>query len=445
MQNQTDKQTASETRRRFLKSTGGLAAAAVCLRQDSAAAPRPEALAVSGGPKAVTASAADAFRWPRYGTEEEEAMIEFLRKPNYWTRGVAFEKAWQKFLGAPYCSAHANGTSALTTMYYALNLPPGSEILVPSYTFFATITPMRIWGLVPVFVDINPKTLNFDLEDAKRRLTKNTKAMVPVHWFGLPCEMDHICDFAKEKGLIVLEDSSHSHGASVKGKMTNLWGVMAAASMQLGKPLPSCEGGVATYQTQEYYERATCLARYEMCRKFPKSSRYSKYGGTGLGLNLRISPYSAVVAACQLKKLTKNNEEGVAQIRRFNDRLIQLPGLSEQAARPDMTRVYYANNTLFIDEAKAGMSRAACVKALRAEGVPARPYSYTLQHTLELYKEAQWWHHKPTIPEVLPGSELANRTAIALPYFTKQVPELADQYVKAFEKVWSHRSQLGRV
>ena len=103
-------------------------------------------------------------------------------------------------------------------MFFALDLPPGSEIMVPSYTLFATIMPMRFFGLVPVFVDINPRTLNFDLEDGKRRLTKNTKAVLPVHWFGLPCDMDHICDFAKEKGLIVLEDACHAHGASLQGQ-----------------------------------------------------------------------------------------------------------------------------------------------------------------------------------------------------------------------------------
>jgi perosamine synthetase len=297
---------------------------------------------------------------------------------------------------------------------------------------------------VPVFVDVNPKTLNFDLEDAKRRLTKNTKALVPVHWFGLPCEMDHICDWAKEKGLLVLEDCSHSHGASVAGKPTGLWGEMAAASMQLGKPLPACEGGVGMYRGREHYERATCLGHYEICGRLPKDSRYAKYVETGLGLKLRLNPFAAVIAQCQLKKLVANNKLIVGQLRGLNDRLAQLPGLAEQAPRPDMQRTYYACNTFFIDEAKAGMSREACVKALRAEGVSVRTYSYALQHKLALYHEAEWWHHKPEIPESLPGSELANRTAIAMPPFTKAVPELVDQYAKAFEKVWAHRAELGK-
>lgn len=152
-----------------------------------------------------------------------------------------------------------------------------------------------------------------------------------------------------------------------------------------------------------------------------------------------------MIAQCQLEKLLENNKLIVGQIRQMNDRLTELPGLSEQAPRADIERVYYAVNTLFIDEAKAGMSREACVKALQAEGVSVSAYVYTLQHELQLYHEAEWWHHKPTIPDALPGSELANRTAIAIPCFTKAVPELVDQYVKAFEKVWAHRAQLASV
>ena len=95
----------------------------------------------------------------------------------------------------------------------------------------------------------------------------------------------------------------------------------------------------------------------------------------------------------------------------------------------------------FIDEAEAGMSRQACVRALRAEGVATSAFSYRLQHKCPLYTESQWWHHPPVTTE-LPGSELANATAIPLPYFTSEVPELVDQYVKAFEKVWAHRREL---
>ena len=441
MQRKTDM-----SRRTFLKSSGVLAAgltlsAQRASAQAAVAAPgSKEALAISGGPKAVTVPDAGSVAWPRYGAAEEQAVLALVKSPNYEPI-AGLEEDWRGHFGVPYAKAHINGTSALTSMFFALNLPPGSEILVPSYTFFATIVPMRLFGLVPVFVDINPRTLNFDLEDAKKRLTKDTKAVLPVHWIGLPCEMDRICEWAKEKGLIVLEDSAHAHGAKLQGKYTGSWGRMAIFSFQTSKPLPAIEGGMGVYQNREDYERATVFGNYDM-PGIPADSPDMKYKGSGLGVKFRMHPMSAALARCQLKGLEERNEAGAKQIRRLNDALTQLPGLYEQTyGRKDMQRLYYSWNVLFIDEKEAGMSRAKAVEALKAEGVNASALGYTLQHKLPLYTEPQWWHHLPVIPD-LPGSDQANATAIALPYFTMEVPELVDQYIKGFEKVWAHRKEL---
>jgi dTDP-4-amino-4,6-dideoxygalactose transaminase len=433
-----------QNRRTFLKSAGALA---VGLPSGGGSSTRRsnETLALNGGPRTITCTdSGEAWRWPLYGEAEMQAMKDVLANPGYGQL-AAFEKDWKDYTGSPFVKTHCNGTSALTTMFFALDLPPGSEIMVPSHTFFATIVPMRLFELVPVFVDIDPRTLNFDLNDAKKRLTKNTKAVLPVHWLGLPCEMDQICDWAEEKGLIVLEDAAHAHGARLKNKMIGTWGRMSIFSFQKTKPLPAIEGGMGMYQEQADCERATTFGHYSLPGGFPDSSGYRKYHGTGLGAKFRMHPMSAALARCQLPGLDERNAKGAAQIRRLNDRLLQLPGLYEQTYnRSDMKRVYYSRNILFIDETQAGMSRDAAVKALKAEGVPVDAYSYRLQHKCALYKEAKWWHHLPVIPE-LPGSEQANATAIRLPYFTSEVPELVEECARAFEKVWAHRSQLGNV
>ena len=442
MKRKTNDRKSQFTRRAFLTSTGAFAAGLALAGQSTVRGSK-ETLALFGGPKSVSypdGKHSEAYRWPLYGPEEEKAVLQLVRRPSY-APIAAFERDWKEYHKVPYVKAHCNGTSALTSMFFALDLPPGSEIMVPSYTFFATIVPMRLFGLVPVFVDINPRTLNLDVEDAKRRLTENTKALIPVHWLGLPCEMDDMCDFAKEKGLIVLEDAAHAHGATMQGKLMGTWGRMSIFSYQTSKPLPSIEGGMGMYQNREDYERATTLGHYSLPNGFPEGSPYRKYQGTGLGLKLRMHPIAAALARAQLRGLKKRNTEAAAQVRRLNDRIVDLPGLYEQQARRDMRRVYYAYNMLFIDEAKAGMSRSACVQALKAEGVRTSEYSYRLQHKCAMYKEDRWWHHTPVIPE-LPGSEEANRTAMPLPLFTSEVPELVDQYVKAFRKVWAHRKEL---
>ncbi len=428
------------SRRAVLASAGAAAAGAL----GRARGDESTALAIDGGAPAVSvpsARHAEAVRWPRFGPDEEAAVLAVLRDPGY-SAIDELERDWRERFAVPFAKAHCNGTSALAAMYFALDLPPGSEVLVPTYTFFASIVPMRLFGLVPAFVDVDPRTLNLDLDDARRRLTPNVKAMLPVHWMGLPCPMDDMAAFAREHGLALLEDVAHAHGASYRGKPLGSWGRMSIFSFQASKPLPAMEGGIGTYLERVDYERASSFGDSAAGARFPAESPYRRYVGTGLGLKLRINPLAAALARAQLPALDARNAAGVAQVRRLNDRLVRLPGLSEPSCPADARRIYYASNVLSFDESKAGAPIEAVVKALQAEGVRARVHTYPLQHKMKLYSEPQWWHHPPVIPE-LPGAERANRTTLSLPYFTADAPELVDQYAAAFEKVWAHRSKLG--
>jgi dTDP-4-amino-4,6-dideoxygalactose transaminase len=435
----------NRTRREFVQA-GGAALAGIGAA-GSAWAAASETLALSGGPKTVTFPAAQhnaLSRWPRYGAPEKKVLHDLIDNNKFYDEIVLFEREWQQYTKAPFVKAHMNGSSALTSMYFALDLPAGSEIMVPSYTFFATCLAMRFFGYVPIFIDIDPKTGCFDLDDAKRKLTPRTKALVPMHSWGMPCEMDHILAFGKEKGLIVLEDSAHAHGASMQGKMMGTFGAMAIYSYQASKVMPAVEGGMGMYQTREYYERATAFGNYDLPEKFPADSPMRKYQGTGFGQKYRMHPFAAAVARRQLVQLDEHNAVVAANVRQLNSRLMELPGLSEPRVRPDQKRVYYNGNMLLFDEAKAGCSRAAVLKALVAEGVHAGFWDYPEQHKLAIYSEEKWWHHKPTIPETMPGTAQVNRTHIFLPAFYEPAPELNEQYAKAFEKVWAHRESLGK-
>jgi dTDP-4-amino-4,6-dideoxygalactose transaminase len=313
---------------------------------------------------------------------------------------------------------------------------------VPSYTFFSACLAMRFFGLVPVFIDIDPKTACFDLEDAKRKLTPQTKAVEAMDSWGLPCEMDRIGDWAKEKGLILLEDAAHAHGASMQGKKMGTWGAMGIYSFQTSKVLPAVEGGMGMYQTRQYYERAAAFGHYEDPAKFPADSPVRAYEGTGFGQKYRMHPFAAALARQQLKGLDQTSAIVEKNVRAMNDRLTQLPGVTEPHCRSDQKRAYYNANMLFIDFKKLGFSRDTLLKALKAEGVRVSIWDYPEQHKLKIYSEAKWWHHPPRIPESMPGNAYVNANHVFLPLIYGEAPALVEQYGKAFEKVWAHRTEL---
>lgn len=438
--------TTKQSRRDFLKTTAA-ASAGLAMAGPALAQGKVEKLALDGGPKTVNYPARKftaLTRWPRFGAEEKKRIGQMIdgaaSASSFYAELPLFEKEWQGYTKSPFVKSHINGTSALTSMYFALNLPPGSEIMVPSYTFFATCLAMRFFGHVPIFIDIDPKTACFDLEDAKRKLTPRTKAVVAMHSWGLPCEMDRIAEWAKEKGLILLEDSAHAHGASMQGKKMGTWGLMGIYSFQGSKVLPAIEGGMGMYQEREHFERAAAFGHYEV--KFPEASPVHPYEGTGFGQKYRMHPFSAALGREQLKKLDDLNALVSKNVRALNDRLVQLPGIAEPRCRPDQQRVYYNGNMLMMDFKALGFSRDALVKALKAEGVQASFWDYPEQHKLKIYSEPQWWHHPPQVPDAMPGNAHVNANHIFLPLFYEAVPELNEQYARAFEKVWAHRERL---
>jgi dTDP-4-amino-4,6-dideoxygalactose transaminase len=431
----------NETRRAFVQAAAAAAGAPALRAQAN------ETLAIDGGPKAVTipsAKQAEYFKWPRYGDEEKQAVLALMDNNNWYGEIPLFEKELQEYLKVPYVKAHSSGTCSLMSMFFALEFPAGSEILAPSYTAWATTAPLHLFGYVPVFVDISPRTMTFDLKYAKKRVNARTKAIMVMHSFGNPCDMDQICEFATERGLMVLEDAAQAQGATLKGKPMGAWGTMGMFSHQSSKILPAIEGGSGTYQNRAHYERATVFGGYELARYFPDDSPYKKYVGTGIGPKFRIHSLGAAIARRQLRKVDRQTALEDTQVRELSDRLIELPGLSRPYCRPDAKRVYWGSQLLFIDEAKAGCSKAALIKALRGEGVNISSGEYDEQHKYKLYAEPKWWHHPVTIPEDLHGTTQVNRQAAKIPVFRTEASELIEQYVKAFEKVWAHRSRLAK-
>jgi len=435
----------NEGRRSFLQA-GSAALFGVTIPEAlSAPARATESLALFGGPKAVSFpddKYQELTRWPRYGQAEKDALHQLIDSNGFYNELPLFEAEWKEYTGIPFVRAHMNGSSAITSMFFAIDLEPGSEIMVPSYDFFVDCLGMRFFSYVPIFIDIDPATACFNLDDARRKFTSRTRAVFPMHSWGLPCEMDHIRAFAREKDLIVLEDAAHSHGASMQGKKTGTWGDLAIFSFQASKVLPTVEGGMGMYHTRLHYERALAFGEYTAPETFRTDSPMHRYAGTGCGQKYRMHPFAAALGRVQLRGLDAHIAMVEKNVRRQNDPLVQLTGLSEPRCRADQKRAYYNANMLLLDSAKVGISRDALVKALKAEGVNASTWVYPEQHKLTIYSEPQWWHHPPVIPTSMPGNDFINNQHIFLPLFYGEADDVIDQYVKAFQKIWAHRSQL---
>ena len=407
---------------------------------------RTERLAVSGGPKSVAypgRQVAALTRWPRYGAEEKKALHDMIDSGRFYQELPLFEKEWQDYTKSPYVKAHMNCSSALTSMYFALDLEPGSEIMVPSYTFFSTCLAMRFFGYVPIFVDIDPKTACFDLDDAKRKLTPRTKAVVAMHSWGLPCEMDHIAGWCREKGLILLEDAAHAHGGRDAGQEDGHLG------RDGGVQLPGVEGAAEHRGRYGDVPDPGVLRAGDRLRQlrrpgdFPRGQPRAGVRGHRLRPEVPDAPVRRRGAPAAAPRPRRPQRcWPIKNVRALNDRLVQLPGLSEPRCRPDQKRVYYYANMLLLDERKAGFSRDALLKALVAEGVQATIWDYPEQHKMKIYSEAKWWHHAPTIPTSMPGNEQVNHTHIFLPLLYGEASELIDQYVRALRRSGPHRSEL---
>ena len=249
--------------------------------------------------------------WPDFDTDEKEAVLEVLdsNKVNYWTgqKGREFEKQFAAYFECEYAVAVANGTVALDLAWQALDLPKGSEVIVTSRTFIASISSIVLAGLTPVFADIDRDTQNITSETIKPHLSDKTAAILCVHLAGWPCEMDDILALAKKHNLPVVEDCAQAHGAKYKGKPVGGLGDIAAWSFCQDKIMTTAgEGGMVTTNSRDLWEKVWSFkdhgkswsAIYE--KEHPPGFRWLH---ESFGTNWRMLEIQAAVGLKQLEKM----------------------------------------------------------------------------------------------------------------------------------------------
>jgi dTDP-4-amino-4,6-dideoxygalactose transaminase len=249
--------------------------------------------------------------WPDFDADEKQAVLEVLdsNKVNYWTgqKGREFEKQFAAYFDCKYAIAVANGTVALDLAWQALDLPKGSEVIVTSRTFIASISSIVLAGLRPVFADIDRDTQNITVETIKPYIGEKTSAILCVHLAGWPCEMDDIVALAKRYNLFVVEDCAQAHGAKYKGNPVGGLGDIAAWSFCQDKIMTTAgEGGMVTTNNKTLWEKVwsfkdhgkSWAAIYE--KEHPLGFRWLH---ESFGTNWRMLEIQAAVGLKQLEKM----------------------------------------------------------------------------------------------------------------------------------------------
>jgi perosamine synthetase len=311
-------------------------------------------------------------QWPRFDAREEKALLEVLRS-GHWYRGTgknvdAFEAAYAQLTGAKHCLATANGTSALIASLGALGVGPGDEVIVPPYTFVATINAVLMFGALPVFVDSDRETFQMDARKLEPAISDHTVAVIPVHLGGAAADLDTVLAVARKRKLPVIEDACQSHLGEWKGRKVGTWGDAGCFSFQASKNLNSGEGGAVLTNDEDVAEKAYEFHNNGRGRRL--RGRDFTYSATGA--NLRMTEFQAVILMAQMTRLEEQSRTREQNAQYLTSLLREIKGMSPARMYDGCTRNAYHLYMFRYDPAGfGGLSRATFLKALRAEGIPA--------------------------------------------------------------------------
>lgn len=423
---------------------------------------RTDRLAIHGGPPEVDIVPPH-FRWPLIGKEEEEAVLRQLRSGELSVSdrtGVVaqFEDDFATFHGLRYAMSTNSGTSALHGAFFALGLEPGDEVLAPAYTHVSTVAPMLQANLVPVLCDVDPDSGNLDPDELERHLSPRTRAVVVTHQYGRVCEMDAIVGLARRHGLRIVEDCSHAHGATQRGRLAGTFGDVSCFSLQADKVVPVGEGGMLLTDDPAIFERAALLGHFRRPTG-ATSSAYLPFAETGYGLKYRLHPLAAALGMVGLRKLPERIRQRRANLEYFDERLACVLEVRPLATPPGDSRGGFFRYVLrLLPDRLDGVPTERYVEALRAEGVAevkpgslAKPLHLTpLFQTVEDRMYRTGWprrglHVRRELvygPGDFPHAERFAERTIQFPAFTEPSTHIVDAYCRAMAKVAARSDEL---
>lgn len=276
-----------------------------------------------------------------------------------------FEDLFKDYLSVEHAVATSSGTTALHLALMALGIGPGDEVIVPDLTFAACANVVIHAGATPVFVDISEKSWTLDPELVKDAITEKTRAIMPVHLYGHPADMDPILDIAREKDLFVIEDCAESLGAKYKGELTGKFGHAACFSFFANKVITTGEGGMLVTNDKDLKEKVLSLRDHGM-------SREKRYWHEVAGFNYRMTNMQAAIGVAQMERIDSFLDKRAKICERYAEKLSGISGISLPPEEPWADNIFWLY-TILIDEDLLGISAADMIERLSREGIETRP------------------------------------------------------------------------
>lgn len=285
-----------------------------------------------------------------------------------------FEEKFAEYLGVKYATGISNGTTALHLALETLGIGKGDEVIVPTFTYIASVSSILYTGATPVFVDSLSSTWQLDPVDIRRKITSKTKAIMPVHLYGHPCEMDEICKIAKEHNLFIVEDCAEAFGSKYKDKYAGTFGDISTFSFYGNKTITTGEGGMLITNDFNLYDKAYHLKMHGV-------SKEKEYWHDVIGYNYRMTNICAAIGLAQLENVDERIKLKRELAEKYNKLLSGLPVTPHEEAQ-NIFHTYWMYSIL-VDSEK---TREALRDYLKKEGIETRPTFHPV-HTMPMFSE----------------------------------------------------------
>ena len=319
---------------------------------------------------------------PMFDDNELKNVVKAIKSGWISSKGEfvkEFEVNFSKYVGAKYGVATMNGTAALHLALRALDIKTGDEVVVPDLGFIATANTVAYCNAKPIFVDSHPEYWCLDPDKIEESITTKTKAIIPVHLYGHPCDMDIIMELAERHNLFVIEDAAEAHGAKYKGKIVGALGDINCFSFFANKIITTGEGGMCLTDSEELYEKMKILRDHGM-------NPDKRYWHDFLGFNYRMTNLQAAVGVAQLDKIDKYLEKKRLIAKWYKEGFQELEEQGYITLHPELPWakcIYWMYSILINDNSK--IRRDQFIEKLKKKGIDSRPFFYPA-HVLPMYK-----------------------------------------------------------